>query len=107
MKYTAKHPDRAAYDLSREEMVSPQVIQELLINDEWIVRVGQRWVPMKEFLTGAVAESVESLPDPSAGDAAWTPMTVFSLILRVTGLFVLGWFWLWLLGSAQPAHVCQ
>ncbi len=107
-KYTAKHPEGAAYDLTREEMVEPKTVRSLGISEVWVVRVRDQWVPIRDFLSGGVsgnlaASSMAASPvagttgtagptyQPEDADALWTPITVFSLALRLLGVLLFIW----------------
>jgi hypothetical protein len=96
MKYMAKHPVEAAYELSREELKSSRVVEQLRINQSWIVNVGGEWIPLLEFL-GMSGNELHAKPttDYSMADALlapraqWTPGSIFSLVLRLLGVFLL------------------
>lgn len=87
MKYLAKHPDQAAYELTPEEMISPRLKGELLISDEWIVRVGDKWVPIQDFLGGKLPPA--STLAPAKPEAPLTPKTAFAVALRILGVCLL------------------
>jgi hypothetical protein len=97
MKFMARHPNGAAYELTREELSAPNVVQQLQIDDSWTVRVGADWVPLPAFLRTApdeISERTASVANSRAGaflaaSARWTPASVFSLTLRLVGLFLL------------------
>jgi hypothetical protein len=97
MKFMAKHPNGAAYELTREELQAPSVVQQLEINESWLVRVGTDWIPLPAFLRTAPDEinerkaaAADSRTDSFlAASARWTPASVFSLTLRLAGLYLL------------------
>lgn len=90
MKFSAKHPAGQAYELSREEMHQPEMIRQLGINKLWMVKNGSEWIPMGEFLAlpaGQLQKSQAADPLLAAG-APWSPGSVFALVLRLLGLYL-------------------
>jgi hypothetical protein len=50
MKYLAKPPNGPVYELSREELTNPRVVRNLSINQTWVIKNFDRWIPIHQFL---------------------------------------------------------
>jgi hypothetical protein len=102
MKFLAKHPAGQTYELTHAEMQHPALISELGINELWTVHHGGEWIPMATFLglSGGQFEpaqpNISDLPSLGtlaagpllAASAPWTPGSLFALILRLLGLYL-------------------
>ena len=101
-KYTAKHPDGTTYELTLEEMQSPQIIQQLQIDSSWSVKMGEKWESFNAFLweqnqvhSQKPAEkrikNIDRTPSITGpmlqANAHWNPCSVFGLTLRLIGLY--------------------
>lgn len=97
MKFTAKHPNGPAYDLTPEEMEDPAVVRKLGIDDSWLVLVGTEWISITRFLAKPAAERAVPPAPPAAkpeavslsANAPLTPGTLFALALRLAGAYLL------------------
>jgi|GEM_PF-2994565 len=102
MKFLAKHPAGQIYELTREEMQRPALISELGINELWTVNHSGEWIPMATFLGLSGGQFQPAQPNTSglpnlatlaagsllAASAPWTPGSLFALILRLLGLYL-------------------
>jgi hypothetical protein len=99
-KYTAKHPDGTTYELTLEEMQSPQIIQQLQIDSSWSVKMGEKWESFNAFLweqnqkqTHKPVKSADGATLPKSKlameiDTQWSPGSVFGLAVRLVGLYL-------------------
>lgn len=97
MKFTAKHPDGPAYDLTPEEMENPAVMKNLGIDGSWLVLVGTEWISIARFLAKPASEFTvppATLPAKTEAvslspNAPFSPGTIFALALRLAGAYLL------------------
>jgi hypothetical protein len=96
MKFLAKHPAGQTYELTREEMQQPRVIAQLGINDSWTVEESGQWIPLATFLGLPIGQLQASPPNLGllaagsllAAHAPWSPGSLFALVLRLLGLYL-------------------
>lgn len=96
MKFTAKHPNGPAYDLTPEEMEDPAVVRKLGIDNSWLVLVGTEWISITKFLAKPASEFAVPPATPASktggvslsADAPLTPGTIFALALRLAGAYL-------------------
>ena len=97
MKYATKHPDGTTYYLTFEEMQSPQLIKQLNIDSSWTVKDGEKWVSINAFIweqnqkqnLQPTKKTTLSTDNLLAADAPWTPGSVFGLVVRLVGLYLI------------------
>ena len=96
MKYMAKGPDGLSYQLTREELETPSVVQQLKLDDTWVIRVGDEWFPLPKFreltadqLRDRSEQKSGAIENAFAPNARWTPASVLCLVIRIIGFYFL------------------